>query len=132
MTPGGARGSAAFLSCLPWHADCCTFIQNQPLVLASQELFRGDGAMTRKKPSVPDRSAIKQPEEWVSGDEPMTGAQDSYVHTLARDAGEDVPEQMTKAEASHKIEELQEKTGRGTDAPKGRRHKKSATRKKAK
>jgi Protein of unknown function (DUF3072) len=87
--------------------------------------------MTRKKPSVPDRSAIKEPEQWVTGDEPMTGAQDSYVHTLARDADEDVPEQMTKAEASQKIEELQEKTGRGTDAAKGRPRKKSAARKKA-
>ncbi|MBX9583469.1 MAG: DUF3072 domain-containing protein [Gemmataceae bacterium] len=57
-------------------------------------------------------TAIKDPAEWVTGDEPMTGAQASYVHTLARAAGENVADDMTKAEASEKIEELQEKTGR--------------------
>jgi Protein of unknown function (DUF3072) len=69
-----------------------------------------------KKQTSQDRSAIKDPEQWVTGDEPMTGPQDSYVHTLAREAGEEVPEAMTKAEASEKIEELQEKTGRGSKA----------------
>lgn len=80
--------------------------------------------MTKKNANVPARSAIKEPEEWVTGDEPMTGAQESYVHTLARDAGEDVPEEMTKAEASQKIEELQEKTGRGISDRKSRPGKK--------
>ena len=55
--------------------------------------------------------AIKDPAEWTTGDEPMTGAQDSYVHTLARKAGEEVPDEMTKAEASQKIDELREKAG---------------------
>lgn len=59
------------------------------------------------------KKAIKDPAEWVTGDESMTGPQDSYVHTLAREAGEKIPEDMTKAEASEKIEELQAKTGRG-------------------
>jgi hypothetical protein len=63
-----------------------------------------------------NRGAIKEPEQWVTGDEPMTGAQDSYLHTLAREAAEEVPEDLTKAEASEKIEELQEKAGRGTKA----------------
>jgi hypothetical protein len=67
--------------------------------------------MSKKNQNAQD--AIKDPEEWVTGDEPMTGAQESYVHTLAREAGEEVPEDMTKAEASEKIDELQEKTGRG-------------------
>ncbi len=56
----------------------------------------------------------KDPDEWVTGDEPMTGAQASYVQTLAQEAGEEVPDEMTKAEASKAIDELQEKTGRGT------------------
>jgi hypothetical protein len=43
----------------------------------------------------------------------MTAAQSSYLHTLAREAGESVPEELTKAEASIKIDELQERTGRG-------------------
>jgi hypothetical protein len=56
----------------------------------------------------------KDPEHWVTGDEPMTGAQRSYLHTLAEEAKEDVEDELTKAEASRKIDELQEKTGRGT------------------
>ncbi len=60
--------------------------------------------------------AIKDPEEWTTGEEPMTGAQDSYLHTLARQAGEEVGDDLTKAEASMKIEELREKTGKA-DVP---------------
>ena len=59
-----------------------------------------------------EQGKIKNPDEWTTGDEPMTGAQESYVHTLARQAGEEVPEEMTKAEASEKIDELREKAGR--------------------
>jgi hypothetical protein len=58
------------------------------------------------------RSTVKAPEEWTTGDEPMTGAQDSYLHTLAREAGKTIEEDLTKAEASEKIEELQRETGR--------------------
>jgi hypothetical protein len=43
----------------------------------------------------------------------MTGAQESYLHTLATEAGEEVENDLTKAEASKKIDELREKTGRG-------------------
>jgi hypothetical protein len=57
--------------------------------------------------------AIKDPDQWTTGDEPLTGAQESYLHTLAREADEEVPEELTKAEASKLIDELQEKTGRG-------------------
>lgn len=55
----------------------------------------------------------KDPESWVTGDEPMTGAQRSYLHTLAEEAGEEVDDDLTKAEAAERIEELQRKTGRG-------------------
>ncbi len=58
-------------------------------------------------------NAIKDPKDWTTGDEPMTEAQRSYLHTLAGEAHEDLPQNMTKAEASEKIEELQHKTGRG-------------------
>jgi hypothetical protein len=60
-------------------------------------------------------NTIKDPDEWTTGDEPMTGAQASYLHTLATEAGETVEEQLTKAEASRRIDELQDKTGRGKD-----------------
>ena len=71
-----------------------------------------------------DPTAAKDPAEWTTGDEPMTGPQKSYVHTLAREAGEAVDDGMTKAEASEKIDELQEKTGRGQPARKAPARKK--------
>ena len=58
-------------------------------------------------------NTIKDPEQWTTGDEPMTGAQRSYLHTLAEEAREEVDDDLTKAEASMKIDELQERTGRG-------------------
>ena len=61
-----------------------------------------------------DRTPEKDPDDWVTGDEPMTGPQESYLETLAREAGEDVPDELSKADASEKIDELQEQTGRGT------------------
>jgi len=61
----------------------------------------------------PHENPEKNPEDWTTGDEPMTGAQRSYLHTLAGEAGEQIPDELTKAEASEKIEELQHKTGRG-------------------
>jgi hypothetical protein len=60
-----------------------------------------------------ESNTIKDPETWVTGDEPMTGAQRSYLSTLSEEAHVEVDENLTKAEASKRIEELQEKTGRG-------------------
>jgi Protein of unknown function (DUF3072) len=59
------------------------------------------------------RGLEKDPDEWVTGDEPPTGAQLSYLETLAREAGQTLPEGLTKAQASKLIDELQEQTGRG-------------------
>lgn len=61
----------------------------------------------------PGTSAEKPTDEWVTGDEPWTGPQRSYLHTLAREAGEQLPDEMTKAEASEAIDRLQQQTGRG-------------------
>jgi hypothetical protein len=55
----------------------------------------------------------KDPEDWTTGEQPMTGPQRSYLQTLYREAGEEFNPSLTKAEASKKIEELQAKTGRG-------------------
>jgi Protein of unknown function (DUF3072) len=57
----------------------------------------------------------KDPDEWVTGNESMTGAQASYLKTLSEEAGEPFDENLTKAEASKKIDELQSETGRGID-----------------
>ena len=56
----------------------------------------------------------KDPDDWVTGDEPMTGPQQSYLHTLAQQAGEEPPlDDLSKADASKAIDDLQEKAGRG-------------------
>ena len=60
-------------------------------------------------------SAQKNPDDWVTGDEAMTGPQASYLKTLSREAGEDFDPELNKAEASKKIDELQHETGRGID-----------------
>ena len=62
----------------------------------------------------PDSSAAKDPDDWTTGDEPMTGPQASYLQTLTQQAGEQPPPaDLTKADASKRIDELQERTGRG-------------------
>jgi hypothetical protein len=53
-----------------------------------------------------DPTAEKDPSTWVTGDEPATGAQKSYLETLSRTTDEEIPEDLTKAEASQKIDEL--------------------------
>ncbi|MET0507369.1 MAG: DUF3072 domain-containing protein [Burkholderiaceae bacterium] len=55
----------------------------------------------------------KDPSNWVTGDEPMTGAQKSYLKTLSEEAGEPFNGSLTKAQASERIEQLQAVTGRG-------------------
>lgn len=61
----------------------------------------------------PDPTATeKDPDQWVTGDEPMTGAQRSYLDTLAREAGETLSADLTKAEASEHIERLRAATGK--------------------
>ena len=58
----------------------------------------------------------KDPDDWVTGDEPMTGAQKSYLKTLCEEAHEPFDEALSKAEASKRIEEMQQRTGRGIGA----------------
>lgn len=54
----------------------------------------------------------KDPKDWVSGDDPMTGAQESYLKTLAEQAHEDPPEaELSKAEASELIDKMRQKAG---------------------
>jgi hypothetical protein len=60
-------------------------------------------------------TAEKNPDDWVTGDESMTGPQASYLKTLAQEAGEEFDPELSKAEASKKIDELQHETGRGVD-----------------
>jgi Protein of unknown function (DUF3072) len=69
--------------------------------------------MTDDAGAAPQENPQKDRSDWVTGDEPMTGPQRSYLNTLAQEAGEEVPEDMTKAQASELIDRLQQQTGRG-------------------
>jgi hypothetical protein len=68
-----------------------------------------------KTPSADDApsNTVKDPDNWTTGDETMTGAQASYLKTLSEEAGEPFDPSLTKAEASKMIDALQGKTGRG-------------------
>jgi len=63
----------------------------------------------------PASNTIKDPAEWTTGEESMTGAQASYLKTLSDEAGVPFDANLSKAEASQRIDELQAKTGRGRD-----------------
>jgi DUF3072 family protein len=76
----------------------------------------------RTQQQAENSNMVKDPENWTTGDEPMTGAQRSYLKTLSEEAQEPFDENLTKAQASKRIEELQQKTGRGTDAGKQSSH----------
>ena len=77
---------------------------------------RSESNKQNKTPQGAEQSnTIKDPDNWTTGDEQMTGAQRSYLNTLSQEAGEELNEELTKAEASKKIDELQHKTGRGLD-----------------
>lgn len=72
-----------------------------------------DGAGANAINSDDNSNAVKDPHQWATGEESMTGAQKSYLKTLSDQAGEEFDDQLTKAAASMKIDELQHKTGRG-------------------
>ena len=88
------------------------------LALPVYDTYRGrmndsEKEMLGDASSDPANSAIKNPADWVTGDEPATAPQKSYLDTLAREAGEEIPASVSKAEASEHIDRLQHKTGRG-------------------
>ncbi len=64
----------------------------------------------------PTPNPEKDPDDWTTGDEPMTGPQASYLKTLCQEAHEPFDDTLTKGEASKRIDELQTKTGRGKPA----------------
>ncbi|MBI0434354.1 DUF3072 domain-containing protein [Roseomonas sp. KE0001] len=75
--------------------------------------------MAKPKDDTPADTApnntVKDPDNWTTGEETMTGAQASYLRTLSEEAGEPFEEGLTKAEASKRIDALQARTGRGRD-----------------
>ncbi len=69
--------------------------------------------ITQQPKSDAPGNADKPVDDWVTGDEPMTGAQASYLKTLCEEAGEEFDADLSKAEASQRIDMLQDRTGRG-------------------
>jgi hypothetical protein len=64
------------------------------------------------------QNPVKDPADWTTGDEPMTGPQASYLTTLLQQAGRpesDLDPNLTKAQASELIDQLQRETGRGVE-----------------
>lgn len=74
--------------------------------------------MSKKQAPEVTPNPEKDPAEWTTGDEPMTGPQRSYLKTLCTEAKEEFDETLTKAQASVRIDELQQKTGRGAETKK--------------
>jgi hypothetical protein len=76
--------------------------------------------MKQTDQSTPDQTqqdqsnTVKNPDEWKTGDEPMTGAQRSYLKTLSDEANVPFEENLTKAEASKRIDELKQRSDRLT------------------
>ena len=67
---------------------------------------------TPSRPNTDQPGLQRDPDEWKTGDEPMTDAQRSYLETLSREAGEDFDETLSKADASKRIDELRERSPR--------------------
>jgi hypothetical protein len=95
-----------FIFCKP---DIKNFMENK----RSEQHRTNDESQLQRNESAAGSNTKKDPDEWRTGDEPMTGAQRSYLKTLSDEAGEAFDENLTKAEASKRIDELQHKTGRG-------------------
>jgi hypothetical protein len=68
--------------------------------------------MTTNSAANPNPALQKNPDDWKTGDEPMTPAQRSYLETLAQDTGEAFDDTLTKAEASKRIDELRQRSPR--------------------
>ena len=71
--------------------------------------------MTTRNENAANEALQQDPDQWKTGEEPMTAAQRSYLETLARDNGEQFDETLTKAEASKRIDELRERSPRLND-----------------
>jgi hypothetical protein len=81
-------------------------------LLRSLRLMRNDA---RTDDDTAELSLQREPDEWKTGDEPMTDAQRSYLDTLCRETGEEFDDTLTKAEASKRIDELRERSPRLSD-----------------
>ncbi len=88
-------------------------MENKPQNKRTEQKENGAGNKDQQNKFIAGSNTEKDPNEWKTDDEPMTGAQRSYLKTLSDEAGEPFDDSLTKAEASKRIDELQHKTGRG-------------------
>jgi hypothetical protein len=73
--------------------------------------------MRNQHDSQSDSPALQRdPDDWKTGDEPMTAAQRSYLETLCRETGEEFDDTLSKADASKRIDELRERSPRLAEA----------------
>ena len=79
----------------------------------SESTEQSTNESTTRQPANVEHNPERDPDQWVTGGEPSTGPQESYLNTLAQQAGEETPSGLTKAEASQEIDRLQKETGRG-------------------
>jgi hypothetical protein len=66
-----------------------------------------------KTDPAPQSNTVKDPDDWTTGEEPMTGAQASYLKTLSEQVGASYEEGLTKAEASKRIDAMRAEAGLG-------------------
>lgn len=79
---------------------------------ANEQAPQGDGQeMLGATGDAQDGNLEKDPSDWVSGNDPATEAQKSYIDSLAKQAGEQIPANLTKAQASEHIDRLKKLTG---------------------
>lgn len=83
------------------------------MISKEETLFDGKENTSNENQEKKGSNTVKDPADWTTGAEPMTGAQHSYLKTLSDEAGEAFDETLSKANASKRIDELQHKTGRG-------------------
>lgn len=82
-----------------------------PMDAPSAQPDRDDACTIGATGDAQDSALEKDPSEWVSGDDPMTESQRSYLDTLAKQAGEELPANLTKAQASEHIDRLRGQQG---------------------
>lgn len=83
------------------------------MINKEEEAYSGQDGSQDGTNELKGSNTVKNPDDWTTGDEKMTGAQHSYLKTLSDEAGEEFDETLSKADASKRIDELQHKTGRG-------------------
>ena len=115
-----ARYIVDYYQQLAWFIFCMVIskisIMDNKQELNQSKQSQDNTSQSQQQPDDANNSnTVKDPNEWTTGSESMTGAQKSYLKTLSDEAGEPFDENLNKAEASLKINELQQKTGRGVD-----------------